>query len=240
MEHFISQFLEGATGGGAYLRVLVVLLLCGMGLPLPEDVVLITGGYLVFNEAAHLGPMLLTGFAGILLGDSIMFFLGRYLGDFLVRRWPFNKIFTPAKRQTVEGLFAKYGEKIVMIARFMPGVRAVTFFSAGTAGMKYSHFVFFDGLAALISAPVFICLGWYFGSDIQKLIQNVRKGQPAVLGTIGVALLVYLLVKSLRSRRKVRLEKASAALPDASRSTSSSATSAPGAAPIKSDARATE
>jgi membrane protein DedA with SNARE-associated domain len=112
----------------------------------------------------------------------------------------FARVVTPDKRARVQGLFARHGEKIVMIARFLPGVRAVTYFTAGSVHMKYSHFVFFDGIAALVSAPVFVFLGYRFGDELELLIRAVRQGQVRVL--IGLAIVVgaYLLATRLWAR----------------------------------------
>ena len=86
----------------------------------------------------------------------------------------------------MEGLFALHGQKIVMIARFMPGVRAVTYFSAGSAGMSYWRFLFWDGLAALLSAPFFVWLGFHFGDKLDYAIDRMKEGQLVVFGALAV------------------------------------------------------
>jgi hypothetical protein len=91
----------------------------------------------------------------------------------------------------VEGLFGRYGSRIVCIARFMPGVRAVTYFTAGSAGMSYWRFIFWDGLAALCSAPVFVWLGFKFGDKLDWLIGKLHEGQYYVFGAIGVAVVGF-------------------------------------------------
>jgi len=185
LEQFLTDILTGSSGAGAYSLVLVVLLLCGVGLPLPEDVALITGGFLVFKGEAKLPIMIAVAYLGILGGDSFAFLLGRRLGDHLTKTWPFRLIVTPPKKAKVEKLFHHYGEKIVMAARFMPGVRAVTYFIGGAAGMSYRRFVTFDGIAATVSAPVFVFLGYRFGDKIDWVVKEVRKGQLTVLLVIG-------------------------------------------------------
>lgn len=211
MEHLVTEILTGSSGIGAYALVLGVLLMCGLGVPLPEDVALITGGFLVYEGAARLDAMILIAFVGILGGDSIAFFLGRHFGDRLTKVWPFRLIVTPAKQAKVEGLFAKYGEKIVMAARFMPGVRAVTYFIAGAAGMSYPKFIAFDGLAATVSAPVFVLLGWHFGGRIDWLIKEVRTGQTKVLVVVGAIVVAVVALKYLRKHLAARAEAAEAA-----------------------------
>ena len=61
----------------------------------------------------------------------------------------------------------------MFVARFMPGLRAPIFCMAGTMGVRYLRFAFFDGLAALLSVPVFVWLGSFlwqnFGDDLEQL-----------------------------------------------------------------------
>lgn len=203
MEALLLQLIENTSGPVAYAVVFGILLACGLGVPLPEDVSLILGGYLVHKDRADLLLMMATGFLGILVGDSLIFFAGRRLGT-KVGAKPggfFGRIVTPEKRAKVEGLFVRNGEKIVMAARFMPGVRAVTYFTAGSAHMSYLRFILFDGLAALVSAPVFIYLGFRFGGQLDTLIDNVRKGQTRVLVVLLAAIGVYLAYRFIKARR---------------------------------------
>ncbi len=208
MEELLSSLFESVGGGLSYLLVFGILLLCGLGLPVPEDVSLILGGSLVFQGKAGLFLMMVTGYVGIILGDSLMFALGRRLGS-QVGVKPgglLGRIISPAKRARVEELFKKHGEKVVMIARFLPGVRAPTYFTAGSVGMRYTHFLFFDSVAALASAPIFVFLGYKFGGELEYLIDQLRKGQRGVFIALGVLLVVGFLVSRWRAKRDARLE----------------------------------
>jgi membrane protein DedA with SNARE-associated domain len=188
VQEILTSLLGDTQGFIAYATVFLILLACGLGVPLPEDISLILGGFLAHKGAANLPIMMVVGFVGILAGDSLIFYFGRRLGT-KVGTKPngfFARVITPEKRAKVEGLFAIHGQKIVMIARFMPGVRAVTYFTAGSVGMPYWRFIFWDGLAALLSAPVFVFLGYYFGNELDKLISVLKESQYIVFGGLVV------------------------------------------------------
>jgi membrane protein DedA with SNARE-associated domain len=208
VEQLLANLFESVGGSFSYLLVFGILLLCGLGLPVPEDVSLVLGGSLVYQGKAQLFLMMVTGYVGIILGDSVMFALGRRFGSQVgVKTGGFlSRIITPAKRARVEALFKKHGEKVVMIARFLPGVRAPTYFTAGSVGMKYSHFVFFDSVAALASAPIFVYLGFRFGGELEFLIEQIRKGQRGVLFALAVVIVAGFFVRRWRTRRDKRLE----------------------------------
>jgi membrane protein DedA with SNARE-associated domain len=223
VENFLFSLIGSVTGGVmSYVIVFGILLACGLGVPLPEDVSLILGGFLVHQELASLPLMMLTGYAGIIIGDTIIFFAGRRLGSKVgaTEKGFFSRIITPQKRARVEGLFKRHGEKIIFFARFLPGVRSVSYFTAGSVGMKYSHFIFFDSVAALLSAPIFVFLGFKFGGELETLIHAIRRGQQRVLIVLSVVLVIGVLISRWRARReKAQNEAALKALELAARPT---------------------
>ncbi len=169
MEKFVFHAVGSATGLGAYGLILGILLACGLGFPLPEDVALITGGYLAYRGQADLGWMMAIAFGGILAGDSLIFFLGR-LGRKAENLRLLRRHLTPERIAKVEAQFERRGPIVVAVARFLPGIRAATYFVAGGARMPYWRFVFYDGLAALLSAPIFVFLGYRFGAQIGRVV----------------------------------------------------------------------
>jgi membrane protein DedA with SNARE-associated domain len=202
VEKLLAQLLSGTHGAAAYGLVFTILVLCGVGLPLPEDVSLILGGYLAYSKAVELPWMALVGLLGVLVGDCLIFNVGRRTGRKLNPDSWIGKHVTQEKLAQVEDLFKKYGDKIVMVARFAPGVRAPTYFVAGASGMPFWRFILFDGLAACVSAPMFVVLGKHFGGEITHLIHVAHRAQGVVFGTVAVLGGVYFLIQR---RKKARL-----------------------------------
>ena len=202
MEELLRQLINDSQGLFAYGLIFGVLLACGLGIPLPEDISLILGGFLAYQGAARLPEMMAVGLGGILVGDSLIFFFGRRIGTRVGKEGGFfTRIVTPEKRRRVEGLFATHGQKIVMFARFLPGVRAVTFFTAGSAGMKYLTFILWDGFAALVSAPLFVFLGFKFGGELELLFAKIRQGKVVVGVALAAGIVAYLLYRYWRLRK---------------------------------------
>jgi membrane protein DedA with SNARE-associated domain len=216
VEQFLISLFENVDGWPSYAIVFGILVACGLGVPLPEDISLILGGFLTYEGKADLATMMLTGLLGIIVGDSMIFYAGWRFGRH-VGGQPTGllaRVVTPEKRAKVAALFGKHGEKIVMAARFLPGVRAVTFFTAGSVHMKYWRFILFDGMAAAVSAPVFVYLGHYFGGELHTLILAVRKGQTRVFIGMGVVIVAYIIFNRWRaSRQKAKEAAEHAALP---------------------------
>jgi len=169
---------------GSYLAVFLVLILCGVGLPIPEEVTFIVAGYVVHRIQANVWIMVAFALCGILAGDSVTFVLGRRIGAGLLVRWPFNKVLTQKGLERSRLFFDKHGSKAVFIAGFMAGVRAPTFFLCGTMGLAYSRFVFWDLARAVVSCPVSIWLGYRFGQDAIEICHQYFR--PIVAGLMLV------------------------------------------------------
>lgn len=185
----------------------LILVLCGLGLPIPEDIVLIAAGALAENDGHNWVQTSVIMYAGVMLGDSTIFFAGRYFGAKLrSARW-FQRMFSEKKQAKVEALFDRYHSMVLFVGRFLPGLRAPIFFTAGSTRVKYMKFFFFDGLAALISVPFFVWLGHWlwakFSEDLSQLEDVLaRTHSYSVLVALVILLLVVLAV--IRIVRKSR------------------------------------
>jgi len=175
----ILALLTSAHGVPAYGLIFGVLVACGLGLPLPEDVSLVTGGYLSYVGAVQFAAMLLVAFAGILAGDFLIFTAGRRYGC------DFNR----------------HGEGLVFAARFFPGLRAVTYFVAGASPMAAWRFLLFDGLAACVSAPVWMVLGRRLGRHLPDLLVWVERVHLGLLVAGGILVATSVVAVLRRSRR---------------------------------------
>jgi membrane protein DedA with SNARE-associated domain len=183
--------------------------------PRPEDIALITGGFLAALGPPHgvgsVTAMVFVGLAGILVGDTVIFKAGYDYGEKLLDTRLGKHI--PADRVArIRCLFGRHGPKFIMVARFLPGVRAVTYFVAGTSRVPYWKFLAFDGLAACLSAPAWVLLGYWCGKRhmIRKAYEWAKTFQLALLAgllVIGVVTVVVVLIRRRRAGRR-RLEAA--------------------------------
>jgi membrane protein DedA with SNARE-associated domain len=211
-----------------YLALILVLVIAGAGVPIPEDIPLIFSGYLCSKEYSpikdvaywadedhdgvkekhlrhvpRLELMIAAGLLGVLLGDSVVFNIGRHgiESNNLVARH-LRKVMHSKRREKVERHFARHGNLTVLVGRFMPGFRSIVFAFAGLSKMSYFRFLLIDGLAAAVSVPAFILLGWHFADKIYWLLAKIDQIKhwllPPLLLGIAIALTVYL----LRRRRQ--------------------------------------
>ncbi len=157
-----------------YLGVFFVLVASGLGLPLPEDIPLLTGGYLCHIGEAHLPAMILAGLLGVLSGDLFLYSMGRRFGHHIVEHRIVRRLVNPRRLLMAEEMFARHGIKIIFIGRFLPGLRAMIFTAAGVMRVPRLTFVVVNGTAACISVPTLILLGYVFGGSLEEIKRDVR------------------------------------------------------------------
>ena len=151
MEWLLSQLTTHV-----YAKLAGLLLLCGLGLPIPEDISLITAGYLAHLGKVEVHTVFLVCFAAVLGGDSIAFMMGRLFGTRMLASRLGHRYFNPKRQRRVRAYFRRYGSKVVFIARFLPGLRFSIFLSAGMLHVAPSTFIVYDSLAALLSVPLLV------------------------------------------------------------------------------------
>jgi len=205
----IPELLQGLTGVEVYGTAFAILLLCGLGLPIPEDVILVTVGYATYLAlpGTHITLSLGLGMAGVLLGDSIAWTLGHRFGIPVTRRWPFRLKLGPARLVAAREHMHRHRRYILFAARFMPGLRVVVFFTAGLLGVRYTYFLLLDGLAAMLSVPALVVSSWYFGAELDRVIRTARQAENALVVAI-VVIVIYVLARAWLRRRKLRAEEA--------------------------------
>lgn len=170
MDTFFSLF----SGSGLYIALLVLLLFTGVGNPIPEDLVLITGGYFAFTGTLQLWPALLICFVGVVLGDSLLYWLGRHYGQKIITHRRLVRLLPIDRVDRIRGNFQKWGHWSILLARFLVGLRSATFLVSGVMHVRFRTFLFFDLVGAAVSVPLFVGLGFIFGNNLQGLQRDVR------------------------------------------------------------------
>ena len=190
LERLITIFAENG-----YLAVFIALMICGAGLPLPEDITLVAGGVIAGLGYVNVHGMFALAMFGVLLGDSAIFLLGHHYGARMLKWRLVARILTPKRYAMVQEKFVRYGNRMLFIARFLPGMRTTVYITAGTSHrVSFTRFLLIDGLAALISVPFWVYLG-YFGADNHEwLMKWVRRGQGSLWALVGLVVLTGLVL----------------------------------------------
>lgn len=204
---YIFESISALSSGAAYAAVFGVLFICGLGIPIPEDITLLVAGVLITTGHFTLWGALAAGFFGVLFGDALLFFMGRKFGSRIFGLPGFRRFLTPERIAKAEDRVRRNGHFICFVARFLPGLRAPIFAIAGAMGVRPAVFILQDGFAALISVPVWILLGRWVGENWEEGMRYVKRLQGGIVIGIGALIVCYLVYRYIKKRRVVPVSR---------------------------------
>ncbi len=192
-----------------YAAILFLLVGAGVGLPFPEELTQLTAGFLARRGTIEFWPALATTYAGIVLGDYLLFRLGRRHGPRMLSSPRVAVFLTPRRRRWIESHYARHAFLTIMVARHASGLRLPTFALAGASGVRSRTFLLADGLSAMASVPIVVTLGYVFAENLERVKRDLHGVELAVLAVILVSIGVIALWR--RRRRRIALGDAGAA-----------------------------
>jgi membrane protein DedA with SNARE-associated domain len=191
---------------GSYLAIVVVLILTGSGLPIPEEVPIVAAGILSAHGQMNPWLALACCLFGALAGDGVMYWIGYHFGRNVLRehRW-WAHFIKPSREAHIEQMVERHGLKVFFLARFLVGLRSPVYLSAGILRVPFRRFVMIDLFCATTVIGTFFLLSHRYGTAIVRWVRGVEVWLTvvAVLVAIGVGIYYW------RRRRRKRAEVAS-------------------------------
>ena len=184
-----------------YGAIFVLLLLGIVGLPVPDETLLLLVGYLSFTGDLRLEPALVAAFLGSACGISVSYALGRLIGIHAVNKLATRLHIPPAHLALTYQWVARWGKYVLLIAYFIPGVRHLAALVMGASLLPPLVFARFAYAGALVWTGTFIGLGYVGGEEWRHLEPALHRTIviSAVLAVLAGAILV---VTFWRYRRK--------------------------------------
>ncbi|MEI6758575.1 MAG: DedA family protein [Chlorobium sp.] len=161
------QILAAEYGLWLY-GILFLIVFCETGFVvtpfLPGDSLLFAAGTLASMPGSSLDPHLLflVFFIAAVLGDTLNYGIGNKIGPAVFKKER-SRFFNPDHLERTNLFFEKYGGKTIIIARFIPIIRTFAPFVAGIGTMRYSRFLLFNIVGALLWVALFSYSGYFFG-----------------------------------------------------------------------------
>lgn len=162
-----------------------------VGLPVPDETLLVFSGYLI--SRGRFEPLLafLAAFGGSVCGISLSYMIGRTLGyPFVVRYGRYLHI-TEARLERVHAWFQRIGDWLLAAGYFIPGVRHFSALVAGLSKLEYRSFAAFAYSGAALWVATFLAIGYFVGARWEIAIQLVHRYVLAFLAVAAVALVVW-------------------------------------------------
>ena len=180
-----------------YATLFVILLLSGIGFPIPEEVTLVLGGYLAYLEFIDFQAAMYVLVAGIIVADVIGYLLGRFYGD-----WLWRNIFSRIRGMDMvigkaQQYFDRYGEKVVMFSRVFAAVRVAVPILAGHFRMDFKKFLVYDLIGAIPWTVFLVSISYYLGTGLD-LLTDVQEVKHLIFAVIILVLGIYAVLHFIR------------------------------------------
>ncbi len=160
---------------------------------LPGDSLLFASGAIAAHSELSVGLLIMVFLSAAILGDAVNYMIGKYFGEKLVTRYP--RLIKPEYIERTRNFFARHGGKTIVLARFVPVVRTIAPFLAGSGEMKYTRFLKYNIVGALTWVFLLVPAGFYF-ANAQFVKDNFS---VVLLAIVGISLLPAF-VEIVRSR----------------------------------------
>lgn len=188
-----------------YWAVFLAIFLEDFGLPMPGETTLIVCSlFAAFGELNFVLVGLL-GFSGAVLGDNTGFFIGHYGGRKIILKWGKFVFLTEERLKKLEHYFEKRGGIIVVVARFIQGLRQFNGIIAGISKMKWKKFILFNLIGAALWVGLWIGAANLLSSKKELMVEFIKKAEyilPAVFLTPFLVEGLYHLVKRKKHNSK--------------------------------------
>jgi membrane protein DedA with SNARE-associated domain len=184
-----------------YLAVGFLIFVEDFGVPAPGETVLIAASVYAGAGRLNIVAVGVVGFVAAVLGDNIGYAIGRFGGRTLVLRFGRYVRLTEERLARAESFFARHGGKIVIVARFIEGLRQANGIIAGITRMHWLRFVAFNSLGAALWVATWTSVGYLAGNHIQAIYTEVSRYALYLLAVAGLAVIVLIIRHRLRRAR---------------------------------------
>ena len=187
-----------------YIGIFCLLILGGLGLPFPEDAVLIMSGLLIAHGVIKLIPAVLIIYPSLLIADFILYSIGRKYGRMVVEHKIFSKIISHATLSRFEEKFTRWGAVMVFLGRQFVGFRAPIFLISGVMRIPRAKFLFADGLSAVITISFNLGLGYLGGNGLLILRKDITRVDYILILVLVMLVASWIILRYFRDRRKTQ------------------------------------
>jgi membrane protein DedA with SNARE-associated domain len=197
---FLSALSSPLQHYGVWAIILLVFLE-DFGIPVPGETVLIAGAVYAGDGGLNIVAVGVSGFLAAILGDNVGYAIGRFGGRALVARWGRYVFLTEERLAKAEAFFNRHGGKIIVVARFIEGLRQANGIIAGITRMRWLRFVMFNAIGAALWVGCWVSVGYFAGQHISSIYTYITRYSLYALVVVVVVVVAWILFR-LRKRGK--------------------------------------
>jgi membrane protein DedA with SNARE-associated domain len=158
-----------------YGAIFLLLMLGIVGLPIPDETILVFCGYLISKGTLKPLPAWLTAVAGSWCGITLSYTIGRTLGLGVVHKFGKYLHITDERMERVHKWFDRIGHWALFVGYYIAGVRHFSAIVAGTSKLAFPHFIAYAWSGGLLWVTTFLTLGYFLGENWKQLGELIHQ-----------------------------------------------------------------
>jgi membrane protein DedA with SNARE-associated domain len=199
--HNSLQLIEHYMLLYGYWAVFFGVMLENAGVPVPGETILLIAGYFASTGKFNIALVMVIAATGAVIGDNIGFAIGHHYGRNVLLRVGRFFFLTPKRFEHMESYFKRHGNKTILVARFITGLRVFAALLAGASKMPWRLFFIYNVAGAILWSVVITTLGYLFGQSLPLLIKWVgRSGTIMLVAAIGIGIVIWRVQKHRKSK----------------------------------------
>jgi membrane protein DedA with SNARE-associated domain len=199
--HTVTPYLDKY----GYIAIFLAVMLEDFGLPVPGETMLIAGAIFSSVGNFHIVWILLLGICGAVIGDNIGYAIGYFGGRKLAAKYGKYFFLNEPRLRKVELFFINHGGKVVVIARFVEGLRQFNGIVAGIGKMRWPIFLIYNAAGAILWVSFWAGTAYYLGDKLGLIIHAFKSFELLFLAGLGIlvlGLIVFILAGKAKRRHK--------------------------------------
>jgi membrane protein DedA with SNARE-associated domain len=170
-----------------YAGIFVALFIENFGIPVPGQAIFVVAVLFAGKGELDLATVAVTAWTASVLGGFVGFVIGRFGGHRLLERYGRYIWISPTRLARAEEVFAKFGGFVILLARFIEGLRQIYGILAGSLNISWRKFIAFNLAGATLWAGVWVGLLLWLGRHMDRIWHFVRDNQVLFLVILGSA-----------------------------------------------------
>jgi len=185
-----------------YLAVAGFIGVESFGVPAPGQTIMVAAAIYAGAGRLNIFGVAAIAFVAAVMGDNVGYWIGARGGRRLVNRWGKYVFITPERLDKAERFFARRGNRIVVVARFIDGLRQLNGVIAGIMEMPWRTFLVYNAIGAAIWVGWWTSIAYLFGTHLVEIIEQAHHYKWWAIGAVVVAIGVYVWLHMRHIRRR--------------------------------------
>lgn len=210
----VTQWITSGISSMGYYGIIIMMGIESACIPLPSEVIMPFGGYLVYSHPEKFGPygilwMAIAGAFGCVLGSSVAYWVGKHGGRPLIMKYGRYILVREKDLDKADIWFKRYGDTAIFFSRLLPVVRTFISFPAGISKMPFFRFIVYTFIGSLPWCFVLTWVGKILGSEWDSKLKGYFHGADAIIVAVFVILAALYIYHHIKSDKEYMAKKSS-------------------------------